>query len=283
MFKRLNTLTGDVDFKIVKSAKRGNDVYCWKLKKLFENYEVSEDFEFFNPLDRSSRHNTRAVFLSLTYDRDLPIWEAWDRIGRDWNRFVTGLREKYGDLEYIRCWEAQGDGYPHIHALILFEDKEFDAFFHYNKRKKEGKWRIQGKDDFVSAWHWGFSDIWAVSCLNEGLDYIKKYLIKSHHKRNEVGSEPTMAEITVSLLWLYQKQAYAISGSYLDLIISMDNSKSVKPHWIDVGVNEAHRLYVWTLRGFWGGSFGGAWSKFVDLGVFLGMKGHKSWSDNRYL
>ena len=121
--------TGEKRWKAVNASKRGNDVYNWRLSKRLDWVDDLPNLTFFNWKDRSKRHKTRALFVTLTYAReDLRVDEAWEQVGEDFNRWVSRIKKRFGTVRIIRVWEAQRDGYPHIHAICVFENHEFDAF-----------------------------------------------------------------------------------------------------------------------------------------------------------
>ena len=44
--------------------------------------------------DRIKNHKTRAIFVTLTYRRDIRLDEAWEDIGSHYNRWITAMRKK---------------------------------------------------------------------------------------------------------------------------------------------------------------------------------------------
>lgn len=148
---------------MAKASKRGNDVYSAKLRKRLNHLYNLPQREFFNFKDRSRRHKTRSVFVTLTYRRDLRLDEAWEDVGSDFNRWASAMRKAFGKIGLIRCWEAQEDGFPHIHCILLFHETEFETFFH------NGVWRISSKRELEKYWDWGFSEMWAMYSLGAGV------------------------------------------------------------------------------------------------------------------
>ena len=147
IFRKENIYTFERSYFAVKAAKRGNDVYAKKLMKRLRELDTIPNMEFFNPRDRSRRHKTRVVMVTLTYRRDDRLDVVWEGEGKDYNRWITGKRKKFGKINVIRTLEAQSDGFVHIHCVLYFEDVEFKTFF-YN-----GKWRINRKNDIAENWH----------------------------------------------------------------------------------------------------------------------------------
>ena len=274
--------TGEKRWKAVKCAKRGNDVYNWRLRKRFAWIDDLPDIMFFNYRDRSKRHKTRALFVTLTYARDLRLDQAWEEIGEDYNRWVSRVKRRFGGVQIIRVWEAQQDGYPHIHAVLIFESREWEAF-HYN-----GVWRVQGKASL--GWDHGFTDVEALSSLRGGIRYVIKYLNKLHDAGvdgfvNEDSPEGLTGLVgrasvqTLALMWIFHKRAFSVSGGFLDLIGTMRNSNiDDSSGFIEVDLGGSP-VWVWRLVGFWGGNIGGKWSVGLDLAEFRYLKSCDSWSD----
>lgn len=260
-------ILGYIEFKGVKASKRGNDVYAKRLRERFSEIMNLPDLHFFDYKDRSGRHKTRAIFTTLEYNaNNLTIGEAWERVGVDYNRLLANLRAKYGDISVVRVWESHKSGYPHIHAIILFNESEFTAFHH------NGAWRITEKRDIEGYWPHGFSDIEALCSTRGGLHYIAKYLGKLHSAGiidGDQGLGPDQDStlstlvsraslLTLSLLWLLRKRAYSISGNWIDEIRALHNSKSDVDYWELVGVDlfgvaPARPVLRWILLGFYSG------------------------------
>lgn len=265
VFRVTDTQKDQVSYKMVKGAKRGNDVYAWRLRKKLGRYQVRDPVEFFNDKNRSKRHKTKALFVTLTYKQGGLLGEAWECIGEDWNRWITGLRNRYGEVQYVRVWEAHKSGYPHIHALLLF-DQDFEVFYH------KGKWRVQSKDDIMRAWSHGYTDLIGLKGMNCALNYITKYITKS-------GQGKGSADLTNAVLWVYRKQAYSISGRLIDLINLMRNSNSEGSGWMDLH-GDLHEFYVYELVGMWAGVIKGAseWTIFISRSVYFELRFDKTWS-----
>ncbi|GAI46780.1 unnamed protein product, partial [marine sediment metagenome] len=116
-----------------------------------------------------------------------------------------------------------------------FHDHEFETFFY------EGVWRVQGKQGGpLEVYNGGFTDVEALASLRGGLRYVTKYLTKIHRVlgASQGGGGDVEAPIqsfveasshgdfSMALMWLFRKRAYSISGSFIDLIRDLHNSKS---------------------------------------------------------
>jgi len=297
-----DTVKGYLEWVAVKASKRGNDVYAKRIKDRVDPLLELPDITFFNWKDRSKHHKTRAWFASLTYDpAGLTVGEAWERVGEDYNRWISALRARYGEASIFRVWEAQKSGYPHIHAVVLFKDQEFEAFHHGDA------WRVQEKRDVEGLWAHGFTDIEALASTVGGLRYVIKYLGKLH--RLGVQGEASAGEasdpglsglvsrasvLTLSLMWAFRKRAYSVSGDWIDLIHDWHNSNSdpeigqlLEVLQLDLeGGAPAEALRRWVLLGFWAGELikGGSrprWSVELSGSEYRQLKSSDSWSDNR--
>jgi len=258
----LERIEGDQrSFHAVKCSKRGNDVYWWRTNRRLQGLKDREDVQFFNPKDRGLK-KTRAVFVTLTYDTKIgSVYDAWEDHGSCWNRWITNLREKFGELSYIRTWESFVNGYPHIHALIIFKDHEFTVF---RQKGKDGKYRfrIQEKACFEAGWHSNV-DVQACSSLKKASLYITKYLTKGFHEQSEEALDKSLRGLTLAMTWVFKKRSFAVSRDLVDLINGLRNSKSealqmtfdggfIPVEWCFLGVFSAGSLGIsdnsWSKR-----------------------------------
>ena len=78
------------EFFAVKCAKRGNDVYRFRVYRRFKGLcSRVEDQTFFNPKERGTKR-TRALWVTLTNDTKRGSFEeAWRNIGIEFNRFMA--------------------------------------------------------------------------------------------------------------------------------------------------------------------------------------------------
>jgi len=189
----------------VKCAKRGNDVYRSRVRQRFEGLtSMAEDLAFFNPKDRGPK-KTRALWVTLTYDsKRCTFREAWINIGVELNRFMASVRKRFGKVSCLRVFEAFGNGYPHVHAILLFESTWFKVF-----RDKKRQFRVSSKDVLARGWHSNI-DVKAMSSLAGGFSYQKKYLLKNINVENA----DSKALKTLALCWAYMKRAFSVSGQF---------------------------------------------------------------------
>ncbi|MHA1410141.1 MAG: rolling circle replication-associated protein [Candidatus Odinarchaeia archaeon] len=243
IFRKENIHTYEKEYKAVKAAKRGNDVYSWRLgnrlKQLFELPKIV----FFNFKDRSRRQFTRAVFVTLTYARNAPLDVLWEEVGKDFNRWISAMRRRYGKISILRSWESHEDGYPHIHCVLLFNECEFQTFF-YN-----GKWRISKKREIEELWRWGYSDVFALYSLGAGVGYVLKYVTKVNNALLVRKVDRKMV-LSLALMWIFRKRAYSVSKDFgSDLVKEEEEKEEDRPRGqVDL---EGKSIYKWYLVGFW--------------------------------
>jgi len=207
------------DVFAVKCAKRGNDVYRWRVHCRFKGLcSMADDLVFFNRKDRGAK-KTRALWVTLTYDvKHCSFKEAWRNIGVEFNRFMAYVRKRFGKVSCCRVFESFENGYPHIHAILLFESTWFNVF-----RDRKGQFRIHSKKLVAKGWHSNI-DVKAMHSLAGGFSYQKKYLLKNI----DVEKADSKALKTLALCWAYRKRAFSVSGLFRkllsDLIEYMHNS-----------------------------------------------------------
>lgn len=207
-----HTWNHNIEYKAIKCSKRGNDVYNWrinqKFKELDELAELYGDEKIFDI--NQAKPKTNCLYLTLTYDTKICSEpEAWNRISKEYNLAITKLRKKFGKISVLRVWESFKNGYPHIHAILLFDEKDFEVFEHWSSNNKSS-YRIQEKNEFSKIWHSNV-DILAVDSVKGVVKYLSKYLRKVH-------SGDSKHDLTLSKLWVYHKQAFAMSRDFSEKI-----------------------------------------------------------------
>ena len=229
-------------FKAYKCAKRGNDVYNFRQNQRFRELDrISEDYGAERIFDiNASKPKTSLLFVTLTYDTKLcDRVSAWYNISEDWNRYISAIRKKFGKVHVFRVLESSKKGYPHIHALMLFDTASFDVFEHWNKKKLKSQYRIQQKNQFSKYWHSNV-DVLAVNSIRGSIWYLSKYLRKVHS--GELRNDWALAN-----MWVFKKRSYSLSGDFLKALKSirldsmhLHNSNRVPTIQTDL---EGNRLY----------------------------------------
>lgn len=210
----------------VKSAKRGNDVYSRRVLSrfgMFEDLLTDLNLVYF---DRG-KMRTQVLFLTLTYDTKLRSQhQAWKTLSKLYNLFMSKMRRVFGSISSARTFESFENGYPHVHAVLLFNHFSFKVREYINK--KGHKILIVDDDlkDCISAmWHSNV-DVKGVGNVSESINYLKKYLSKcANFDVTDSKGIKTLAQC-----WAYRKHAYCLAGIFRqrmgDLINHMQNSNS---------------------------------------------------------
>jgi len=211
-------------FLAVKCAKRGNDVYRWRIENRFKALDsLSEqigDIRIFSIGDE--RPTTNVLFLTLTFDTKLcDESTAWNRIGEDWNRQIAYLEKKFGKVSFMRAWEGFKNGYPHIHAVVVFEEHDFEVIEHWDTENKS-TYRIKEKEGVKGTYH-SYVDVVAVNSVGGSIRYLTKYLRKTHGRGSGVN-------LTQAQMWLHRNQSFSMSDDFLERLRlvykTLHNSKS---------------------------------------------------------
>ena len=198
-------------YKIIKGAKRGNDVYRYLISERLKPLNHLRDITFFKPDWVDKR--TSMLFITLTcnpaiYDGD--IAKAWQSIGTEFHRFIACLLKEYGQVEFFRTWESTKNYNPHVHCLIGFKERSFVV---HTSKDGKGKtcYRISKKhsDKISSYWH-SLVDIRAISDTHGAVKELTKYITK------DLCSEKGYK--TNSMLWLFNKQSFSISHGFVAMI-----------------------------------------------------------------
>lgn len=200
----LENLKNPGSYKSFRGAKRGDSFYCYKTLNRWDILTDSVQDDDYNV----GRSMTGAVWVTLTYANQCE--ENWDTIGHDFNRFISALRKRYGEIDVVRAWESHESGLPHAHVILLFREKRFKTF-RYNE-----VWRLEAKDELAECWRYGNSDWQGVYDLQGMLGYLKKYMRKflSHDVKHAVRN--------LAKLWIHRKRTFSVSRR-LDRAMSYSN------------------------------------------------------------
>ena len=206
---------------------------AWSGRKVEKIKGITSDDPYALPNKRCSPENVGDHYYA--HARSCPC------VSCRWNRWISAMRKKYGKIRVLRNFEAFGekpedgkvhaDGYPHIHAVLYFEDHEFTVS--YRDQNKHFRILRSERDDLANLWQFN-ADIEACYSVGGAMGYIKKYLLKTYGKESvenvhRINSEK--ADLTISLLWVFRKQSFAVSGGWNALIVrgviqtSLENSE----------------------------------------------------------
>lgn len=218
---KYNRRTGQHKFFAVQCSKRGNSTYKKRVISRFNALtDKIKDLVFFDPESDKDEY-TPAMWITFTYDPKLrSCSDAWLKVGVEFNRVRSWLTRKYGKHSVLRCFESFQNGYPHIHALLVFDNYLFTVFKKWSPKRNCNIWRIQETNEIKHHWH-SFIDVQGVFAFKGLLSYLKKYLTKSldYYTANQKTIK------TLALTWYYKKRAFAISN---DLIKCLHNSNPIR-------------------------------------------------------
>lgn len=205
ILNRMDYITYETCQYAVLMAKRGNSYYARRTLARFRSiFRKIPRITFFR--DHDPVKTTRAIFVTLTYDtKRNNFHEAWQTISQEYNRFKANLSKQYGKLASVRCFESFSNGHPHVHALLIFRDHEFQVV--PRNDEKGFYWGIKDDVSLDRYWHSRIK-ISASSSLHGGAKYISKYITKSA----ELTEEMTNNAKTLALTWLYNRRAFSVSG-----------------------------------------------------------------------
>jgi hypothetical protein len=251
VLKKENVWTFETEGKLaIKLSKRGNDVYAARIQKRVDALLELADKYGSTPAVSSDKW-THVLEMDLTYDPNLCSRDqAWIRIGEEYNRFIQACRGRYGKIQAVRTWEAFKNGYPHVHALLVFEDYAWRVFQYH------GKLRIRGKHELENLWH-SFIDVQSPYDLEGAIGYAVKHVMKVHSREvsleyghDDVG-DYSHHDLTLALLWLFRKRAFSISGrmgkTLYDLIKRKHNSNV---RLVQIDILDEEPVSEWVVLGF---------------------------------
>lgn len=224
------------NYKFMKLAKRGNDVYANRVKQRFAPLSLlCSSNKNVNLLQRQNGDTGYAniIWCTLTYDtKRCSKTQAWSNIGHELNDFLKRVRQKYGKIQVLRNFESFKNGYPHIHMIIIFEDYSFQVTkYKYKRGKRAGEpgyiliseyqnKKGNNKPDrryLEGFWH-SWSSFSAVFSLG-AVGYTLKYVTKELYRQNNYS--------TSARLWLYHKQSYSISRGFVPALNALCESHLV--------------------------------------------------------
>lgn len=197
-------------YQLIKLAKRGNNVYAYRVKKKLEiaTYAL-KDNQIKELLLRQDNRNwtTNIIFVTLTQDIKLDKgnrhWH-WKNTQNFYNKFITNLRHIFGKCWVIGSTESTATAHPHKHLLILTE-RNLKCF-----QDKNNKWRIKEKRELEKYWH-SFIDIEVPVNIQSIINYLIKDVFKQFTREVKVHKDV----LSLTLNWLYRKKAFTISGKHI--------------------------------------------------------------------
>jgi len=194
---------GKKTYIVKKCSKRGNDVDMRYVEKRLRH--VATNIEPYAHYD-----STRALKIVVTVNPERfndDIESAWMELGREFNRFVSVLKRRYGDVSVLRSWESHSSGYPHIHAVVCFESKRWLVVGRLPDKNGHEQWRIPTamSREIASGWGLGFLDVQAVvpDSIDEDIEDSVWYLIKSRREGDyrDVETWSKKRLLTMAITW----------------------------------------------------------------------------------
>lgn len=219
----------------VPCVKRGNDGYQARVNKRISDMGDFEEWPFDIPGGRNNLQ-TRVLFVTLSQDAKRfekvhkhPQQKAWEEIGKEFNGFCSNIRQRFGKFALFRVFESTDKGFPHVHAILVFEEKKFRGFMHKGMGKRF-KMRIREKNLFEAAWH-SHVDVRGVVRFKRGMAELLKYLKKDigykQRKNGKAFLNSPKGRKTLALTWFFNKRAFAVSGFFRDLTTALHNSNMI--------------------------------------------------------
>jgi len=242
------------DYLAILLSKRGNDKYSYGVRQRFKplsflcHSSKDKDISFLEPTSLKNYFHCSFLWVTFTYDiKRCSSDTAWNNIGDEFNLYLSKIKQKYGKISILRCFESFKNGYPHIHALIYYHNYKFTVKKYGNKKgkisyivvsqnkKQKGK---QKKDiDYLrSFWH-SYIKCTAVKDLG-AVGYTLKYITKGMYTQRNYE--------TSANLWLHHKQSYSMSKDFVSTISRIcnltlldtitPNSNTIDEGWFYIGV-----------------------------------------------
>jgi hypothetical protein len=184
------------------AAKRGNRIYTWSLRT-----QLSGIAQSLKERIHVTRSTTNAVFVTLTDPQTGSPALSWESIGKRWNLFLQNIRKGHKIL-YMRAWESTQTGFPHVHAIIIFQDKTFSTFLKWSKTKRRMMTRVHGSREWRRYWN-GFIDVQGVETTQGAAWYITKEILKYEAELPKAGD--TKGRQTLALLWASGRRSFSLS------------------------------------------------------------------------
>jgi hypothetical protein len=239
-----NEVTGVYEYRIFDYwafmvSKRGNKVYQKRVSKrlqpLNELMIRYKGHQFFDGKTRDI-NKTNVLMVTLTYDTSRNnVDYAWKGQGKDFNSFISRLKQRYGKVSVIRSWERYHNGYPHVHAIILFHDHTFRVHKHTSKKSGKTRWLIPNKDNkTISSFHHSYVQQSGVSSLG-GIAYTTKYIKKEVFKDKE--------NKTLVACWLYGKQQWSISKDFTKCLHALISESTTVDSRLDLLMHNSSKHF----------------------------------------
>lgn len=218
---------GETRYKLSLGSKRGNRKFVGRgyrrLKPVKDALNQLDKSFFVNKRERKLK--TKALFITLTVNPDVSLGrrgDCWQRISKHYDNFIRAVIKKYGKAFALRgVIESTRNGYPHIHLLMIFKEREFECFYYRQK------YRIVKKRELEHYWGMGYIDVEAIRSAQEVGSYATKYAVKAYNPRTVETCDKEGVELTLAMNWYFRKHSFTFRYLKLllyDLIYTKQNS-----------------------------------------------------------
>jgi hypothetical protein len=254
-----STSTGPA-FSRSLAAKRGNDVYAWRLRERLDelSHRVQE-------LVRVDSTHTNAVFVTLTDPHIGSRSASWLSIGERWNRFMANMRKLDPGVKQVRSWESTANGWPHIHALLVFPSVDFKTQLRWSEGRRGKPGRMVSRVNGTRAWrrYWtGHMDVQGCETTKGAVSYITKEVLKSSLESSS--SEGYKGVLTQAICWASGRRSYSASRSLASGLEHSDASFGERPLDALKRVSLTQTDSPWELEGMMEGEPGEPLSPWVQ-------------------
>ena len=229
-----------VDFRTYKGVKTNTKCKMWgcptcrpinvrKLRARIFNGNMNQFIK------KGYRYQTK--FLTLTcpgqvFRSQNSVRMATKLMSRSFHKLMKALAKSSGDFHYLRVVEAQRDGYPHYHVLLVgagIANKNILS-------KIRNLW--------VSKYGMGNIDLKPVTSLEHAVRYITKYMLKSEGVFMKNGKKYTASKDALQPI---TKRTWMEKKFYMGVVrVDHEGQATVK----QVQLDPLSPLFEWDIQGF---------------------------------
>jgi hypothetical protein len=226
----------------VKCSKRGNSVYNRRLDRRLGFLSKIKNVSLFSLEDfkPNRKVESQLFWFTLSWDPSLFSFDdSWrNQVSYHWNLWITRMRNHYGRIQVLKFVQATpgsglAHGFPHIHGVLLFQDKKFQIEPHIDKGDLNELsfrmvWRERKAVERAGGWH-SFIDVKALKSVSSAVNYCRKYGQGTFDVVSDSGEVNEEALLNCAMNWYYRKRSFSVSGglqrALSDLIRLLRNSK----------------------------------------------------------
>lgn len=147
----------------------------------------------------NKRYSIKLLTLTVpgeTFRKNTNQFKAQKIISSNFSKLIKAIKKTYGKFDYVRIVEAQGDGYPHYHVLMVGDNIAPKSVLD----KIDYLWRTKYKMGFVR--------INAIKGIKKTISYVIKYITKGkeinlvYKMRTYSGSRGILEKVPIKKKWL---------------------------------------------------------------------------------